>query len=769
MKTIYEILEMNHIINEVQSYCACSLGKKQVSELKIQDDKEELEELLAKTSEAMKFINIQGRLPLGGLSDIHMSLEKANRDGALIPEELLSVAGHLECVTGVKNYFSSSELKTKELNDFYNGLVDHPHLLQEINRCIMNDGTINDHATPTLASIRKKMASMHTNIRNTMESYVKDSKDYLSIDTIASRNDRLVLPVKAGHKNEIAGLIHDHSATGHTVYIEPEKVVVMNNELTHLKSLEREEIQKILYELSQKVKMNYLHFHFNMQILEELDFIFAKAYYGYIHQCCIPKIEDNGKRIIMLEARHPLIDQKKVVANTIKLEDHTMLLISGSNTGGKTVTLKTVGLLSFMALCGLPVPAVEAVIPLFDNIYVDLGDEQSIEQSLSTFSSHMKKLIDILNSATDRSLVILDEIGSGTDPQEGESLAEVILDQFIQLKSFVFATTHYGRLKTFAKETKEIMLASVLFDLENMKPTYHLQLGSVGQSYAIEIAQILGMDPSLVNKARELKLSSMSEHEKLMEELEKQKEQLLLKEEELNRLVEVNKKQEKQYQHQLNLLSKQKDTLVKKAQDEANVLIEEAKKNIDEVMNKIKEQQVKQHVVIDAKKQLNDLMFKEDIEYNKQTHKLQVGDHVKVIKMNREGDIVDILKNGMINVSLSGLNIKLHEDEVVFIHSQVKEKKTKKAVIKKQTVQKTGTYEINVIGKRYEEAMALVDKFLDDALVLGYPHVRIVHGMGTGVLRKGIRKMLEKHPHVVSYRDGGPNEGGLGATLAYFE
>ncbi len=769
MKTIYEILEMNYIIEEIQTYCACSLGKQLVNNLNIQNDIDELHELLNKTNEAMKFINIQGRLPLGGLSDIHMSLEKAHRDGALLPEELLSVQRHLECVCSVKNYFSSSELKTSKLHDLYNGLVDHPYLLQEISRCIMNDGTINDHATPALASIRKKMASMHTNIRNTMESYVKDSKDLLSIDSIASRNDRLVLPVKAGYKNEINGLIHDHSATGHTVYIEPEKVVLMNNELTHLKALEREEIQKILYELSQKVKNNYYHFHFNMKILEELDFIFAKAYYGYIHQCCIPQIDEDTRDIIMIEARHPLIDQKKVVANTIKLIQHSMLLISGSNTGGKTVTLKTVGLLSFMALCGLPVPCIEMKIPLFDHIFVDLGDEQSIEQSLSTFSSHMKKVIDILNHATNNSLVILDEIGSGTDPQEGESLAEVILNRFIDIKSFVFATTHYGRLKTFAKEHDEIMLASVSFDLERMLPTYHLKLGSVGQSYAIEISQLLGLDEQLVNQAKELKLSTMSEHEKLMDELEKQKEQLLLKEDELNHLLEKNRKQEKQYQHQLNLIQIQKDSMIKKAQDEANVLIEEAKKNIDEVMNKMKEEQLKQHIVIDAKKQLNELLFKEEVEHIKQSHTLQVGDHVKVMKMNREGDIVGILKNGMINVSIGGLNVKLHEDEVLFVHHSIKEKKTKKAIIKKQTVKKTGTYEINVIGKRYEEAMALVDKFLDDALVLGYPHVRIVHGMGTGVLRKGIRKMLEKHPHVISYRDGGPNEGGLGATLAYFE
>lgn len=769
LKTIYEVLEMDYIIKEIQSYCACSLGKQLVGQLHILDDLDDINELLYKSHEAMKFINLQGRLPLGGLSDINLSLEKAHRDGSLLPEELLSVARHLECVVSVKNYFSSSELKTNDLKDLYEGLTDNSYLLQEILRCIMPDGNIHDNATPTLSSIRKKIKSMHSNIRHTMETYVKESKDYLSIDTIASRNDRLVLPVKAGYKNEFGGLIHDHSSTGHTVYVEPEKVVLMNNELTQLRSLEREEIQKILYELSQRIKNNYYHFHFNMKILEELDFVFAKGYYGYVHKCAIPNIVKDGRKIELKEARHPLIDPKKVISNTIILDECSMLLISGSNTGGKTVTLKTVGLLSLMALCGLPIPAHEATIPLFDNIFVDLGDEQSIEQSLSTFSSHMKKVIDILNHATSHSLVILDEIGSGTDPQEGESLAEVILSRFLELQTFVFATTHYGRLKTFAKESKRIMLASVSFDLDQMKPTYKLRLGSAGQSYAIEIAQLLGLDTQLVEKAREKKLSSMSEHEKLMEELEKQKEQLILKENELVKLIDINKKQEKQYQHQLNLIEIQKQSMIKKAQDDANLLIEEAKKNIDEVMERMKNNNLKQHHVISAKKELDDFMYIDKEELAKQDHELKIGDHVRLIKMNREGDIVDILKNGMINVSVSGLNVKLHEDEVIFIHSKVKEKKQKNVMIKRTNTKKTGNYEINVIGKRYEEAMELVDKFLDDALVLGYPHVRIVHGMGTGALRKGIHTMLKKHPRIVSFRDGGPNEGGLGATLAYFE
>lgn len=769
MKTIYETLEMNEIKHQIQGFCASTLGKKQIENLVLLDDIDDLNEALDKVDEAMRLIAIQGRMPLGGLSDIALYLEKANRDGTLQGDELLKILHHLECIQSVKNYLLASEVKTHYLQELSDGLVEHSHLMNEIRRCIMPDGQVSDQASPALSHIRKQMRQIQSHIRSQMDSLVKESKDMLSIDQMTTKNDRLVLPVKSNYKSQIKGLVHSQSATGQTLYIEPEAVVSLNNQLSVYQSEEREEIARILYEISQIVKGHYIHFRFNLEILEELDFIFAKAQYGYIHQCCRPIIEESGQLLSFKQARHPLIDEKKVVANDIVLSKHRMLLISGSNTGGKTVTLKTAGLLSLMAVCGIPVPCIEAQIPLFDNIYADLGDEQSIEQSLSTFSSHIMKIIDILKHATSRSLVILDEIGSGTDPQEGESLAESILSRFIEMGSFVLASTHYGKLKTFAKEHPEILMAAVSFDLEAMRPTYQLKLDSVGQSYAIEIAQLLGLDQQIVDQAQALKVASMSEHEHLMEVLEKKQEQLEQKEIELQQLITHNQKLEKQYHHHLHQLEQQKNEMLKKAKDEANQLLEEAKENIDLVVETIKSTSLKQHEIIQAKHDLDQMKFIDSEPIIKQDHSLKVGDHVKVTKMNREGDIVEILKNHMIIVSLAGLNVKLHEDEVIYMHPATKVKKVKKAAVKKSTITKTGAYEINVIGKRYEEAMALVDKFLDDALVLGYPHVRVIHGMGTGVLRKGIRKMLDKNKHVVSYRDGGPNEGGLGATLVYFE
>lgn len=769
MKTIYETLEMNVIQQKLKTFCASSMGKKQIDDLAVFSDEDDLNEALDKVDEAMKLINIQGRMPLGGLSDISLSLKKANRDGSLNGEELLQIQAHLECIVNVQNYFNASDISTHYLTELADGLEPHTHLLDEIRRCIAADETMNDHASPQLYHIRKQIKSLQSQVRSRMEHLVKENQDFLSIDQMTSRNDRLVLPVSISYKNQVQGLVHAQSATGQTVYIEPADVVNMNNQISLYEAQEKEEIQKILYQLSQIVKGHYHQFQFNLEILAELDFIFAKAQLGVSFHCTRPIIEKDGDVLSFIEARHPCIDQNKVIANDIILKKQRVLLITGSNTGGKTVTLKTAGLLSFMALCGLPVPASEATVPLFDHIFVDLGDEQSIEQSLSTFSSHMMKIIDILKYASSSSLVILDEIGSGTDPQEGESLAEAILSRFIDMKSFVLATTHYGRLKTFAQEYPEILMASVTFDMESMKPTYHLQLGSIGQSYAVEIAELLGMDQHIVESARLIKESSMSEHEKLMESLQKQEDILQQKDEQLKLAQQETQLLKQKYEKQLKQLENQKMQLIEKAKDEANQIVEKAKEDVQDILDTMKQSSLKQHEVIQTKHDLDKLKFvKEEVSF-KQDHELHVGDHVRVIKMNREGDIVEILKNHMIMVSLSGLNIKLHEDEVVYLHPPTKVKKVKKASVKKSSVQKTRTYELNIIGKRYEEAMDMVDKFLDDAIVLGYPHVRIIHGMGTGALRKGIRKILEKNKNVVSYRDGGPNEGGLGATLVYFE
>lgn len=768
MKSNYETLELNIIQKQLLSYSASSLAKDKIAQLSMFVDKDELDKELFKVKDVMRCIDYYGRLPLGGFTDISLILKKASIDAILTGDELYKVYNHLSCIENVIQYYEKIEFEINKIDELFTGLMFHQGLYQLIKKCILPDGSISDHASESLYKIRKEINSIQYRIRKKMETLVKDSKDYLSIDTLTTRNDRLVLPVKAGYKNQFGGLVHAHSATGQTVYIEPEAVMQMNNQLNELKIEEQEEIRRILMQLSNMVKNFKIQFDFNQKLLEELDFLFAKGQYGVQYHCCIPTISNNYDKLFLQDARHPLIDQTKVVSNTIYLNQQKMLLITGSNTGGKSVLLKTVGLLSLMALCGLPIPVNEAVIPFFDEILVDLGDEQSIEQSLSTFSSHIKRIIDILNSASKKSLVIADEIGSGTDPDEGESLAQAILIELLNKGCFTLVSTHFGGLKTFAKGNDQIAVGSVSFDHDSLKPTYHLQMGMVGQSYAFEIALKLGLNKDIINKALIIKTDKMSESEILLEKLEKEREVLLEKEERVNRLLLENEKLNEKYNHKLEALDRQKEKVLEEAKTEANMIIDETKEKIDIIVNELRKSSLKDHEVTDAKTHIKQMKYVNENQTIKQTHELKVGDHVKVLKMNREGDISEILKKNMIIVDLSGLKVKLHEDEVQYMHPKTKVKKVDAG---KRTIsmKKTSSYELNVIGERYEDAMSIVDKFLDDAIVLGYPHVRIIHGMGTGVLRKGIRKLLDKNKNVVSYRDGGPNEGGLGATLVYFE
>ena len=463
-----------------------------------------------------------------------------------------------------------------------------------------------------------------------------------------------------------------------------------------------------------------------------------------------------------------MIDQKEVVANDIVLKKpQDILLISGSNTGGKTVALKTAGLLSLMAICGLPIPVTQAKLPLFDAVFVDVGDEQSIEQSLSTFSSHMKRLVFITQHATKNSLVIIDEICSGTDPKEGESLAEAILTYLHKKGAYILASTHYSALKEFAKESDYIKIASVEFDQEKMQPTYRLLDGSVGNSYAIEISKHLGLNQDIIQHAFIIKDESMTTSQKLLEKLQSELSAVLQEKEALEKLQKETADKEKHYQQLIDNYQSKKEKMIEEAQSDANEILEEAQNKADAILKEL-QGQIKPHQVIQAKKQLGDLKHQKKQVENHENHDYKIGDIVKVLSVNRQGEVVDINKKGMLTISMGGLKLNAKKTEVQFMHEKVPEKKETSNIRSLRRANKQ-SYELNIIGMRYEEAMNAVDKFIDGALVSNYSTVRIIHGMGTGVLRKGVRKLLDKNKYVKSYQDGGPNEGGLGATVVYFE
>lgn len=772
MNKIAERLEFDKVKQKLLSYTACSLGKNLIEQLGMYENKKELLYQLELTDEAIRLIYGYGRLPLGGLHDLSHAIRKAKMDGMLYPQQLLEIASSLEAVQAVMGYQKACEIEVSHFDELVGQLNEIPGLSRDIQRCIDRDGTIKDNASKELYAIRRRIRNLDASIRQKMDQLASSQKEFLSEAIVTTRNDRFVLPVKTVSKGNIKGIVHAESATSKTSYIEPESVVLMNNQLTEEKNNEQHEIERILYELSQEVKNYAATLEYNQEAMQILDFMFAKGAYGQAIDGCIAKIQEDYSILSFKQARHPLIDPKQVVANDIEFESpYHMLLITGSNTGGKTVTLKTVGLLAMMSLSGLAVPCKQAIVPFYDQIFCDLGDEQSIEQSLSTFSSHMKKIVDIVEHVTGQSLVLIDEIGSGTDPREGESLAQAILDELHEYHCHVVASTHYSGLKKYAKEQPFILFASVEFDLETMSPTYHLLNGLIGQSYAFEISSRLGLSDKIVHRARMIKEDTMSKEDHLLETLENELENNRQLQVKLDETIASYQQQEKQLQRKLKQIEDKQEKVLEEAKAKANEIIEEAKGEVQIILDELKSEakEIKPHMINNARHELDDLKYVKEEErlINLEKHDYQVGDRVKILSVNREGQVVGISKNGQLTVSLGGLKMQLKQEEVQFIGKALKPKVKVNAKSVKTT--SSGHYEINVIGMRYEEAMIMVDKFLDDALVHHYPHVRIIHGMGTGALRNGVRKMLDRNKNVVSYRDGGPNEGGLGATLVYFE
>ena len=747
-------------------YAHSSLATKRVLDLTAYKDLDELHDEIKRTNEAMDIARLLGRLPINAMDDISGAIKLAKTDAILSPEELYAIYHVLDNVSHLKSYFASYEGEIVALRDYVTTLEGDEHLKSEIERCILPDFSIADDASAALLKIRKSMRSLTSSIRKTMESYLKTSGDALSLDNLTSRNDRLVLAVKSDHRSEIKGLVHATSASGQTFYIEPERVVTMNNELNDLRADEQEEIRRILKTLSRYVKRIAISLSYDLELVTVLDFIFAKAEYGNFIDGMMPDVVQNGN-LSLHQARHPLIDPEKVVANDIILKQK-VLMITGSNTGGKTVTLKTAGLLSLMAEAGLPVSATKATIPFFDEIYVDMGDDQSIAESLSTYSSHVKKQIQYLHLASKHSLVLIDEIGSGTDPQEGSALAKAMIDAFIQKGCTLIITTHYGSLKNYGQAHDDIALASVGFNIETMKPTYKLKLDTIGSSYAFEIAENLGMDEAIIKKALAYQQEDENETERLAKKLAIKEAELSEKEEYLTKTLAQAQADKQSYEKKLAGIERQREATLEQAKKASNALLDDAKKMIDEIVKEVREKDnIKDHEVLNAKHMLDDLKHEKKQKVKVQNHTFVVGDHVKIDSMNREGDISEVLKNHQVTVLVSGLAIKLKDTDITFLHPKTKVQKVKSGGRPK--MKKTGHYEVNIIGMRYQEAMDTVDKFIDDAIVLGYPSVRIVHGMGTGVLRNGVRKMLKTNKNVKAFRDGGPNEGGLGATVVDLE
>ena len=774
MQTTYlEKLEFNKIKNILSSYAKTNNGKKMCLDLYPSNNKEKVQKALDETTEAVALIYRKGNLPLETIGDISTYILNLKNQNFLSAKALLELATLLKTSKTLKNYYFEKELnQTDSLTNYFDHLYTNPSIEEKIFSAIIDENTFDDRASNALYKIRQQMRNTKKEIKNKLQSLLNSK--YLQEPIVTIRQNRFVVPVKSEYQTEIKGFIHDTSSTGSTVFVEPISVFDLNNQLSELKNQENIEIEKILQILSSLFFdiINELENNFNLITI--LDFIFAKAKYSKELDCNCPKINDD-KIIYLKNAKHPLLDQNIAVPITLEIgKTFSSLLITGPNTGGKTVTLKTVGLLTAMAQSGMHIPASsESSIYLFDNIFADIGDEQSILESLSTFSSHMTHIINILNEATSDSLVLVDELGSGTDPIEGASLALSILEYLKEHNITVLATTHYHELKEYALLTDGVENASCEFNLETLSPTYRLLIGVPGKSNAFAISQKLGLKQEILENAKKSINSDTAKTEDLLKEIYDSK---ALIESEKEKTLQYSNKIERlkqKLENETTDLEEHKKEYLQKAKQEAREILLSAKQEANNIIKEMESEKNNSKNLNTLRNKLTSKLHEVNqtpespLEETQKIDESQIkpGAIVFVPKFNKNGTILSYPNQSKkFNIQIDNIKTTLTPSQITI----AKNTETKKEIItKKQStfVPKNVRTELNVIGMNIEESIFLVDKFLDEAAVAKLETVRIVHGKGTGILGKGIQKYLKSHPHVKSYRYGIFGEGEMGVTI----
>ncbi len=759
-----ELLELDLVKEDIAKYASFSLGKQRIRNCSPHHEFLSLNRELQRSKEALAYVYRYGDLPFGGIRDISCALEDAKRNLTLTCKELREIADEIRGVEQISNTFKKCEIKCERLQELVASFSHPSALASEIERCINTQYEVSDHASLTLKQIKKAIKQTQHEVSVEASKFIAKNANML-MDTITTlRGNRCCVLIKVSEKNKIDGIIHGESASKQSAYFEPKALMQLNNKLETLESELQEEIQRILFELSQKVKVHASALMLNLETLAILDEIFAKAKWGKKYDGCVAEIDKSYERLYLKKTRHPLIDQNKVIANTYEMNiPKRMILISGSNTGGKSVALKTIGLFSAMTLCGMVIPCEEAIIPLFDEIYISIGDEQSIQESLSTFSGSISTLAYILDHASDRSLVLLDEIGNGTDPKEGEALALAIIEQLRKIKCMVVTTTHFASLKSYGATCDDILLASVEFDMEKLAPTYRYIEGMSQGSYAFLIAQRYGLDKTIIDRAIQIKEESESVDEKLLQKLQILEQELLIKEGKIQKdlqEIEMMKQQMMDKQAKFEVKKEKELELLKaKQHDLLNQKMEEAQMIIDEL--KAKKDELKPHEHIALKREL-DLMMQEE-EEEVQDYEFKVNDYVCIKTMNYYGTIVS-LKKDQAQILVNGMKMSAKLNDLKIASKQNETKKAKKKYTKDIQI-KSFPMECNLIGQRVEEALAILDKYLDNALLSKVYQVRVIHGFGTGKLRVGVHNYLKKSKIVESFTFASSNEGGLGATI----
>ncbi|WP_049417882.1 endonuclease MutS2 [Staphylococcus hominis] len=774
-----DVLEFDKIKSFVASETISDLGREKVSKMSPATDFETVEFQMNETDEISQIYN-KHRLPsLSGLSKVSPLIHRAKIGGVLNVTELNVIKRLIQVQNQFKTFYNQlleedeGVIKYPILNERMNQLPVLTDLYQEINeKCDAYD--LYDNASYELQGIRSKISSTTQRIRQNLDRIVKSQANQkkLSDAIITVRNDRNVIPVKAEYRQDFKGIVHDQSASGQTLYIEPSSIVEMNNQISRLRNDEAVERERILTELTGLVAANDNNCLVAESVMGQIDFLTAKARYARSIKGIKPTFYKE-RTVYLPNAYHPLLNKDTVVANTIEfIDDIDTVIITGPNTGGKTVTLKTLGLIIVMAQSGLLIPTLDgSQLSVFENVYCDIGDEQSIEQSLSTFSSHMKNIVEILKETDKNSLVLFDELGAGTDPSEGAALAMSILDHVRDIGSLVMATTHYPELKAYSYNREGVMNASVEFDVNTLSPTYKLLMGVPGRSNAFDISKKLGLGLNIINKAKTMIGTDEQEINSMIESLEKNSKRVDEQRIELEKLLReartTHDDLERQYQQYKNYEQK----LMDEAKDKANQRIKSATKEADDILKDLREMRdkkgadVKEHELIDKKKHLEDQYEAKSLKQNVKKQKwddIHAGDEVKVLSYGQKGEVLELSGENEAVVQMGIIKMKLPIEDL----EKTKKKKEKPTKMVTRQNRQTIKTELDLRGYRYEEAVGALDQYIDQAVLSNYEQVYIIHGKGTGALQKAVQNHLKKHKSVQSFRGGMPSEGGFGVTVA---
>lgn len=780
---VLKVLEFHKVKEQVLEHASSSLGRNLAKELMPSTNLEEVIKRQEETDEATSILRLKGNVPLGGIFDIRPHVKRANIGGMLSPQELMQISSTIHASRMIRKFveeLTEEELSLPHLVDLVDQIIVLAELEEAIRMAIDDNGVVLDSASDTLRSLRNQLRTKESRVRERLESMIRSSnaQKMLSDAIVTIRNDRFVIPVKQEYRGHYGGIIHDQSSSGQTLFIEPQSIVQLNNELQGIRVQEQQEIERILIELSGRVGENSGELQTIVDVLAQIDFMFAKARYGRKIKASKPNMNDEG-RISLFKARHPLIPIDEVVPNDIYLgKDFSTIVITGPNTGGKTVTLKTVGLCTLMAQAGLQIPALDgSEMAVFGSVYADIGDEQSIEQSLSTFSSHMVNIVDILNHVDFQSLVLFDELGAGTDPQEGAALAISILDEVYHTGARVIATTHYPELKAYGYNREGVTNASVEFDIETLSPTYKLLIGVPGRSNAFEISKRLGLKERVIEAARSYVSSDSNQVEGMIAALEENRRQAEKDLEEAHNFLKDAEKLHKDLQKQMAEYYTKKDSLVEKAKEKAQQIVEKAKSESEEIIHSLRKMQiekqaeVKEHELIEAKRRLEEAVPKtqqgKKNTPTKNKHNFKAGDEVKVLSFDQKGHLIEQVSEKEWQVQIGILKMKVNERDLEFIKSEKVVQSKPVTTIKGKDFHVN--LELDLRGERFEDALVRVEKYIDDALLAGYPRVSIIHGKGTGALRQGVQEYLRNHRSVKRIRFGEAGEGGSGVTVVEFK